>query len=67
VNEYGGGRNPHRNGIIFLAVRLSGKTGRLAPGVALAIGIALLVVGLVLLYVRLRAGSSKGRPSGTTR
>ena len=43
-------------GIVVLAVRLLGRTGRLPPGATLAIGIALLVVGLVLLYVGRRPG-----------
>ena len=43
-------------GIVILAVRLLGRTGRLPPGATLAIGIALLVVGLVLLYVGRRPG-----------
>ena len=53
-------------GIIVLAIRLLGRPGRLAPGVALAIGIALLVVGLVFLFVRVRAGSNKSKPPDST-
>jgi hypothetical protein len=54
-------------GIIILAIRLFRSTGRLAPGVATAIGVALLVVGLVLLYFRSRSGSGKGGRPGKTR
>jgi hypothetical protein len=54
-------------GIIVLALRLLGRTGRLGTGAAIAVGIALLLVGLILLYVRLRSRCNGSRPPGADR